>query len=144
MVLSCYSISIVLSGNILIFYILNKKTEESTWLPDPTTSKLLLCFVSDSSTYPDSLHSAKHWEWSGISHCHHWVWTATVWPLQVSPNTFALQSSDACGSPGYRLTQVSKSDRDWNAQTWFVSDQEWQHLPPYWNLLFLHCNFFPS
>lgn len=32
----------------------------------------------------DTLHSTRHREGSGFSQRHHWVWTTTTWPLQVS------------------------------------------------------------
>lgn len=48
--------------------------------------------LSASSTCPDTLHSARHREGSGISQRHHRVWTATAWPLQVGSHHVAPAS----------------------------------------------------
>lgn len=70
---------VTVSGSLLSPCCQDGKNDHLTWAVNANTPVSL----SASSTCLDTLHSARHREGSGISQRHHWVWTATAWPLQV-------------------------------------------------------------
>lgn len=64
-----------------------EEVKMATW-PKSVTPHALYFFSS--SKFSDTLHSARHWEGSAISQCHHRVWAATAWPVQVRQSTCGL------------------------------------------------------